>query len=412
MRFAAIFRCAFFAGLLSALPAAFAQVPEITLTGQPTRYPIYGKPFETMGFGNVRFGMTMAEAKARIAADYPKASSVTEGSDPVEGTKNLTAVLPELAPGPGPATINYIFGASSGKLIAIHVFWLLDGNPDDEARRRLFDVGTQLAAGLVGYDWQPLGVARGHVLGSGTVVLFSGRDERGGGVEIRLDGVAFDVERRDAQGNPQPPEHRPAPPGPARLRVSFVANVEKPDIYELPSGTFVSNAELHGFRNVRFGMTPEEVERALVAEFPGAPVSHASEADGATKLSLQVPSLEPGIGPASLQFVHSGDARLLTRMSIEWRIAQPTEEQRAAVSIAALRLINHFRENGILDVAEIAQEYSLQSNGIPLYAGGDRKGHLVQLHVGGVAVDTGTQEAKPTGPAWMLMSIAVPKSEG
>ena len=394
------------------MSVTFAQMPEVTLTGQPQRFPLHGKPYETQGFGNVRFGMTMAEVKARIAADYPNATSVTEGSDPVEGTTNLTVVLPELAPGPGPATINYIFGASSRKLVTIHVFWLLEGNPDDEARRRLLDVGTLLVSGLVGFDWEPLSVARGHVLGPGSVVLFAARDVRGGGVEIRLDGVAFDVERpRDAQGNRQPPEHRPAPPGPARLRVSFAANVAEPDIYRLPAGTFASSTELHGFRGVRFGMTPEEVEQALVGELAGAVVSHASGADGATLLSVQIQSLEPGIGPAALRFVHAADTRQLTGIRIEWRVEQPTQEQRAAVSIAALRLINHFRENGILDVASIAPEFALQSDGFALYAGADTKGRLVQLHVGGVEVDSGGQEqVAARGPGWMLLDISVPRT--
>jgi hypothetical protein len=406
MRFAAILRCALFAALVSALSAAFAQTSEITLTGQPTRYPIYGKPFETQGFGNVRFGMSMAEVKARIAVDYQNASS-TEGSDPVEGTTNLTVLLPELAPGPGPATINYIFGASSQKLIAIHVFWQLDGNPDDEARRKLFDVGTQLASGLVGFDWQPLSVARGHVLGPGAVVLFSGRDERGGGVEIRLDGVAFDVERpRDAQGNSQSPEHRPAPPGPARLRVSFAANVAKPDTYRLPEGTFFAGGELHGFRSVRFGMTLEEVEQALKAEFAGSTISAPSTADGTMTLSMEVPSLEPGAGPAMLRFTFAPDTRQLVGIRIEWRVAKPTSEQRSAVGVGALRLINDLRQHGVRDVAAIAEQYALQSDGFALYAGADSNGTLAQLHVGGVSIESGNSRAvEAGGPSWMLLSI-------
>lgn len=398
------------AALLSAV-SSFAQTPEITLTGQPQRYPIHGKPYETQGFGNVRFGMTMAEVKARIPADYPHATSLTEGRDPVEGTTSLNVVVPQLAPGPGPATINYIFGATSHQLVTVHVFWLLDGNPDDEARHKLLETGTLLVSSLIGFEWQPLSIARGHVVGPSSVVLFSARDMRGGGVEIRLDGVAFDVERaRDAQGNRQPPEHRPAPPGPAWLRVSFASNVTAPDVYRLPTGLFVSGPEtpraLHGFRGVRFGMMPDEATQALAADLPNVAIDRSSDTNGGAILRFRLASLEPSAAPATLRLVHDANTQRLIAIDVEWRVTEPSEDQRAALGIDALRLINHFRENGIADVSAIAPELMLKSDGIALYAGADPQRTLVQLHVGGIPVeDSNGQTIEARRPVWMLMRV-------
>jgi hypothetical protein len=107
--------------------------------------------------------------------------------------------------------------------VAVHLDWVVEGDPTHEQRLPLVQAATRLAADLVGYRWPGQSPSRGVVRGSGALLLFSARDELGRGVEICLDGVAFDVERRMPSG---PPEHRPAPRGPAGLRQSFLANSE------------------------------------------------------------------------------------------------------------------------------------------------------------------------------------------
>jgi hypothetical protein len=49
----------------------------------------------------------------------------------------------------------------------------------------------------------------------------------------------------------------------------------------------------------------------------------------------------------------------------------------------------------------------LKSDGFALYAGADNEGNLVQLHVGGVSIDSGSSQAVAIDePSWMLLSIA------
>lgn len=231
---------------LAAASIAMAQavVPpptfELSLTGQPREYDIQMEPYVVRAFGRARFGMTVEEVKAVIAGDFPAAlAGAKDVVDPVERTRSLTVVVPQLPPAPAPATISYVFGHATQKLIATNVSWQFDGDPAAAQRQQLLAAGTRLAADLVGHQWPPLASGRGRVTGPGVLVLFTGRDEAGGGVELRLDGVALDVERPSPPGAaPLPPVHRPAPAGPARLRLSLVANALQPDIYRVPAGRF------------------------------------------------------------------------------------------------------------------------------------------------------------------------------
>ena len=218
---------------------AQGRLQGISLTGQPRNWDVQAAPARIDGFGRARFGMTLAEVKAVIASEYPGAAgTLKEATDPVDRTHGMAIELPRLAPAPGVATISYVFGASSGKLVAVNVSWLLDGNPAAAERDALLAAGTATAAGYVGYQWPELATGRGHVIDRNALILFAGRDEKGAGVEVRLDGVAFDVERPAVAGRPQAPEHRAAPTGPARLRLALAAQPLRPDVYRIPAGQF------------------------------------------------------------------------------------------------------------------------------------------------------------------------------
>lgn len=215
---------------------AGANGVEISLTGQPRSWDVQGVPFESTGFRGARWGMTMAEVKAVIAASMPDALAGAKVQvDPVARTTALAVTVPTLAPGPGPAQISYVFGAASKRLVAVHQTWTISGNPDAVQRAALLRSATALASGLVGYQWPDFATTRGRVTAPGEVILFAGRDFHGGGVEIRVGGVALDVE---LPGAVRKVEHRAAPAGPAHLRKSLVASIDHPDIYTIPPGAF------------------------------------------------------------------------------------------------------------------------------------------------------------------------------
>ena len=209
---------------------------EISLTGQPRSWDVPGVPFENPGFQGARWGMSMDEVKAVIAAAMPDALATAKVQvDAAARTTALAVTVPALAPGPGPAEVSYVFGAASKRLIAVHQTWTLPGNPDDAQRAALLRAATTLASDLVGYQWPDFATTRGRVTAPGEVIVFAGRDFKGGGVEIRVGGVPLDVE---LPGAVRKVAHRPAPSGPAHLRKSLVANIDHPDIYTIPPGAF------------------------------------------------------------------------------------------------------------------------------------------------------------------------------
>jgi hypothetical protein len=220
---------------VGAAGAADAGV-EISLTGQPRSWDVQGAPFENPGFGGARWGMSMDEVKAAIAAAWPDALATAKVQvDAAARTTALAVTVPALAPGPGPAEVSYVFGAASKRLVAVHQTWTLPGNPDDAQRAALLRAATTLASELVGYEWPDFATTRGRVTAPGEVIVFAGRDFKGGGVEIRVGGVPLDVELPGAE---RKVAHRPAPAGPAHLRKSLVANIDHPDIYTIPPGAF------------------------------------------------------------------------------------------------------------------------------------------------------------------------------
>lgn len=220
--------------LLTGSCHVFAQEKLIALsmTGQPQTYSLHADAYKVMGYGNAHFGTSVDEVKVLIARDYPHTlGSLKDEIDPVQKTRVLTIVAPELAPGPGPATISYVFGATSKKLIAVNVYWLVTGVATQAQQTQLTQAAQLLTADLVGYRWPIFSVARGHVPTPGVLLVFSGKDEAGGGIEVRLNGVAYTLEaRQPGAATVATPARLVTPRGSAQLRLSMVANVDKPDI--------------------------------------------------------------------------------------------------------------------------------------------------------------------------------------
>jgi hypothetical protein len=207
---------------------------ERSLTAQPYTYAIKGQLYQATGYGRAHFGMTVEDVKAIVAVDYPAAlKTLKDEIDPSQRTRALAIVVADLAPGPGLATVTYVFGATSLRLIAVNVYWLFSGIATPAQQAQLTEAASVLASDFVGYQWPVFDLVRGLVVAPGVLVVFAGKDEAGGAVEVRLDGVAFNVEKRlaNATAAALPPEHRTVPAGPAQLRLSIMANVNKPDIY-------------------------------------------------------------------------------------------------------------------------------------------------------------------------------------
>lgn len=194
---------------------------ELSLTGQPRSWQVRDHRYRCHGYGRAHWGMALAAVAALIAEEHPQAQHLLcHDIDLLSGEERLELALPELPPGPGPARLRYIFAPEERRLTEVHLYWISGGDPSYEQRLPLVQAATRLCGELMSYRWSGLTTLRGAVRGPGALLLFSGCDEEGGMVEISLDGVALDVER---PGKPGRPEHRPAPRGPAALRLSYLA---------------------------------------------------------------------------------------------------------------------------------------------------------------------------------------------
>lgn len=207
---------------VSAAPAAAQQDPAVPgAASDPFHY--------ITGFRSARFGMAPDEVRAAIVQDFgvPE-DAIEEILNLEQGTTVLAVVVPSLSPGPGPASIFYIFGATSGKLDYINVIWTTSETPTDLERERIAVAGLQLAYYFDNLHWKPDGRVSGVSLDPGEVLTFAGVDPKDSGVQVIITGVPM----TDAEGNPVELS------GPATLQISYSARFGAPDVSTIEPGAF------------------------------------------------------------------------------------------------------------------------------------------------------------------------------
>lgn len=181
------------------------------------------------GFRSAKWGMDEGEVRQAIAADFQiPDTSIGQFTNPDEATTVLVAELPSLSPGPGPAAVYYVFGATSNKLMHINVIWTTSDTPTDDERTHIAVAGMQLANYFSALRWKPDGAVTGVSLEPGEVLTFAGVDPDDAGVQVIVSGVPM----TDADGNAIPPT------GPAMLHISYSARFGAPDIVTVEPGTF------------------------------------------------------------------------------------------------------------------------------------------------------------------------------
>lgn len=222
--------------LLFSFPSR-AQVV-LSETGQPESYVLSFSQADLRGFGQVTFDMTVDEVEAAVATMFPEAG-IERTLEPVQQTRILHLTVPQLAPvssapSQGPASLTYVFGARSERLMAININWYTDGDATPSQQDALLAVGTAYVADLLGYIWEPFSTSRGVVVGPNAVILFAGRDQAGHGVEVIVEGVPLDVVVLPSGEM----EHRPVVTGPAHLRMRLAAQPDNPDVFTIPAGSF------------------------------------------------------------------------------------------------------------------------------------------------------------------------------
>lgn len=188
--------------------------------------------YEVTGFRDARFGMTEQEVRAVVAKDFAlKPTDIASTVNPVEGTTVMTANVAALDPAPGPATIAYILGYTSKKLIQVNVIWG-EQRADKGDPNAMIASGTRLERYFAGFSWAKDTTRAGIPVGPNTIVLFSGEDAKTGAVRLILDGVKYQMERDGKQTT------SPEPTGPPKLLINYIANRDNPDVAKIEKGKF------------------------------------------------------------------------------------------------------------------------------------------------------------------------------
>lgn len=191
-----------------------------------------GAALDIRGFRSATFGMTPAQVKAAAAADFGASARLQEGANPTDGTQFVLVQLDHLDPGPGPAQVGYVFGATAKTLTNVNVVWSTGPTPTDADRAAIALAGEQLVA----YFRQgpaPAKASQGiSALGDNALLLYTATDKKNAGVQVMVDGVAFQ------RGSGDKAVASPPPKGPASLRISYAENIDKPDVKTLKPGSF------------------------------------------------------------------------------------------------------------------------------------------------------------------------------
>ena len=213
-----------------------ASEPGTVLPGTSTdagAAPVATEPTDIEGFRSARFGMAEADIIAAIAEDFAIPSDqIARHIHPLERTTALIVNVPDLLPETGTAQIIYILGFESEALIQVNVIW---GGPVDPD----FDPAQVTAAANILRDFflrqaYVDGSVAGNVqLGEDMLLLFSAADADGHQVSLSLAGVAF-VEDTEGSGTLQQIDIT----GQLTLRLSYAADIESPDIFQLGADDF------------------------------------------------------------------------------------------------------------------------------------------------------------------------------
>jgi hypothetical protein len=217
-------------GLLLIAPAAAwaqAAVPSDQAPAPTAPAPPVVPPVVIDGFRSAHFGMTEAEVRKAIEADFKlTGSAVRPGDNPVERTRVLSVTVPDLVPDSGKATIDYVFGFKSQRLIEVNLAWSVATDPANKPTT-LLHTGATLQAYFQGETFPPGQSVANAMLANGSLLLFRGTDPAAHTVVLLLSGpVKQDTKEHKAQMTP------------TVLSLVYAADAAHPDVFRLQKGAF------------------------------------------------------------------------------------------------------------------------------------------------------------------------------
>jgi hypothetical protein len=211
------------------------------------------------------------------------------------------------------------------------------------------------------------------------------------------------------QAAAQTPTTKPAPKPPA----SAAKPAAKPAPAPAQAAPAAGALDIKGFRSATFGMTPAQVKTAVTNDFgPAAKIREGTNADQGTQfIEVSVDHLDPGPGAAQIGYVFGATSHTLVSVNVIWSTgAEPTDQERNAMTAAAEQLVAYFRAGPA--PAKTSQGIGrFGTNGLLLYTAVDSKNAGVMVLIDGVQYqgkqgDTPITSPPPKGPATLRVAYA------
>lgn len=217
-----------FLRLAAALLAALLLMPPAAPAAEPEPPAAAAPALHVEGFRSAHWGMNEAQVRAAIAKDFKLAPDKIKSEENLaERTQVLTALVPDLLEGAGPARVSYIFGYTTKKLIEVNILWGTAIDPQI-APEKIVAAADQLRQLLVDSGYEAGSIVTNARLNDGEVLVFKGQDADKHTTILRL-AAARQAPRHGAVKKPV---------AATALALSYILDAQNPDIYRLKKGQF------------------------------------------------------------------------------------------------------------------------------------------------------------------------------
>lgn len=178
------------------------------------------------GFRSAKFGMTESAVRGAIAADFKiSGSGVTKAENPLQRTTVLSVRVPNLVPQGGTATVSYVLGYQSHRLIQVNILWSSEIDPKTTPAM-LYQDGESLQQYFAGEGFPP-GRSAGNIATPNGVLLFRATDTGGNAVLLILSGTLTKNQKDKTTAL-----------HPTTLTLAYAADAMHPDVFQLAKGSF------------------------------------------------------------------------------------------------------------------------------------------------------------------------------
>jgi hypothetical protein len=178
------------------------------------------------GFRGAKFGMTETEARRAIVSDFKIApKSIVQSQNQLQHTDVLTVQVPNMVPDGGIASVSYVFGYHTHKLIEVNILWSPEIDPKTTPAM-LYQNGESLQQYFANEGF-PADRSTGNIATPNGILLFRGSDASGNAVLLMLSGtIAKDQKTEKSVLTP------------ASLTLAYAADPAHPDVFQLAKGSF------------------------------------------------------------------------------------------------------------------------------------------------------------------------------